>query len=42
MRVDLEGKGGGKELEGVERGETIIKIYYMKCSKSGLVRWLSG
>jgi hypothetical protein len=30
MRVDLEGKGGGKELEGVERGETIIKIYYVR------------
>lgn len=27
MRVDLDGKGGGKGLSGDEGGETIIKIH---------------
>jgi hypothetical protein len=28
--VDLVGKGGGKELGGVERGEKMIGIYYVR------------
>ena len=26
--MDLDGRGDGEELEGVEGGETVIKIYY--------------
>ena len=28
--VDLKGQGGEKELVGVEGGETIVKIHYMR------------
>ena len=28
--VDPEGRGGGEELGGVERGETTIRIYYVR------------
>jgi hypothetical protein len=28
--VDLRGRRYGKEVGGVEEGETIIKIYYMR------------
>ena len=28
--VDLDGRGGGEELGGVEGGEIIIKIYYIR------------
>lgn len=27
---DPDGSGGGKELRGVEGGETVISIYYMR------------
>jgi hypothetical protein len=29
-RVDKDGKGDGEELEGVEGGKTVIRIYCMK------------
>ena len=28
--VDLEGKGGGEELGGINGGKTVIRIYYMR------------
>jgi hypothetical protein len=28
--VDPVGRGGGKDVIGVHRGETIIKIYYVR------------
>lgn len=31
--VDLKGQGGEKELVGVEGGETIVKIHYMRRSR---------
>ena len=30
MRVDPDQKGGGKKLEGEEKGKTLIRIYYVK------------
>ena len=32
--IDPEEIGGGEELEGVDRGETIIKMYFMKKKKN--------
>lgn len=28
--MDLDGKGDGKKLEGIEGGETVIKIYHVR------------
>jgi hypothetical protein len=28
--VDLDGRRGGKELGRIERGETIVRIYYVR------------
>lgn len=32
--VDLNGRGGGKELGGVGGGETVVRTYYIKKSIS--------
>ena len=34
--VDLDGRGGGEELEEVEGGETIIRICYVRIK---LFKW---